>query len=116
MTGPVPAPHPTATPRPTGPTTSPGGPYPTGDISTSRSASVLSISGGRDGLATPDDIAASTANLPASATFLGIDGAVHTFFGDYGTQPGDGTPSISHDEARAEISRAAVDFVNELNE
>jgi len=90
--------------------------YPTGDISTSLRASVLSISGGRDGLATPDDIAASTANLPASATFLVIDGAVHTFFGDYGTQPGDGTPSISHDEARAEISRAAVDFVNELNE
>lgn len=90
--------------------------YPTGDISTSLRASVLSISGGRDGLATPDDIAASTANLPANATFLVIDGAVHTFFGDYGTQPGDGTPSISHDEARAEISRAAVDFVNELNE
>lgn len=90
--------------------------YPTGDISTSLRASVLSISGGRDGLATPDDIAASTANLPANATFMVIDGAVHAFFGDYGTQPGDGTPTIGHDEARAEISRAAVDFVDRLSD
>jgi hypothetical protein len=90
--------------------------YPTGDISTSLTSSVLSISGSRDGLATPDDIAASTANLPASATFMVIDGAVHSFFGDYGPQPGDGTPTISHDDARTEISRATVDFVNDLSE
>lgn len=53
--------------------------------------------------------------LPASTTFLSIDGAVHSFFGDYGAQPGDGTPTISQDEARTEISRAAVAFVNRLS-
>jgi hypothetical protein len=89
--------------------------YPANDISTSLRASVLSISGSRDGLATPDKIAASKATLPASTTFTSIDGAVHSFFGDYGAQPGDGTPTISHDEARTEVSRATVDFVNNLS-
>ena len=86
--------------------------YPASDISTSLRAPVLSIAGSRDGLATPDKIAASSALLPAASTFLTVEGAVHSFFGDYGPQPGDGTPTISHDEARAVISRAAVDFVD----
>lgn len=89
--------------------------YPASDLSTSLRASVLSISGSRDGLTTPDDVAASVSRLPASTTFLSIDGAVHSFFGDYGAQPGDGTPTISQDEARTEISRAAVAFVNRLS-
>ena len=37
--------------------------------------------------------------MPASATLTSIDGAVHSFFGDNGAQPGDGTPTISHDQA-----------------
>ena len=40
-----------------------------------------------------------------------IEGAVHAFFGDYGPQPGDGEPTISHDEARTQISNASVEFV-----
>jgi hypothetical protein len=43
-----------------------------------------------------------------------IDGAVHAFFGDYGSQPGDGEPTISHDEARTQISNATVGFVAEV--
>ena len=85
--------------------------YPANDISSSLRATVLSISGSRDGLATPDKIAVSKATLPAGASFASIDGAVHSFFGDYGAQPGDGTPTISQDEARSQISRASVDFV-----
>ncbi len=86
--------------------------YPASDISTSLRAPVLSIAGSRDGLATPDKIAASRTLLPADATFMTVEGAVHSFFGDYGAQPGDGTPTISQDVARAEISGAAVDFVD----
>lgn len=89
--------------------------YPASDISSSLRAPVLSVSGSRDGLATPDQIAASAATLPASTTFVTIDGAVHSFFGDYGTQPGDGTPTISHDEARTRISRVTLDFVDTLS-
>ena len=85
--------------------------YPASDMSTSLSSGVLSISAGNDGLATPADIEASKANLPSSSEFLVIDGAVHAFFGDYGTQSGDGIPTISQDTARAQISAASLDFV-----
>lgn len=89
--------------------------YPANDISSSLGATVLSISGSQDGLATPDEIAASRAFLPPGATFTSVDGAVHSFFGDYGAQRGDGRPTISRGQARAEISGAAVDFVNMLS-
>ena len=36
---------------------------------------------------------------------------MHAYFGDYGPQPGDGTPTITHDDARSRISTATVDFV-----
>ena len=85
--------------------------YPAGDMSGSLSAAVLSISGTNDGLATPADIEASRANLPADAEFVPIEGAVHAFFGDYGPQPGDGEPAISRDEARTQISAESVRFV-----
>jgi hypothetical protein len=88
--------------------------YPASDISSSLTAAVESVSGSRDGLATPANIEASRANLPADAGFTVIEGAAHAQFGDYGPQPGDGTPTISDDEARTEISQAAVGFVDGL--
>ena len=51
---------------------------------------VLSISGSADGLTTPADIEASKANLPPTTTYVVIEGASHSTFGDYGDQPGDG--------------------------
>ena len=89
--------------------------YPANGISTSLTAQVLSISGTDDGLATPASIRASQRNLPASTTYIQITGGVHSYFGDYGPQPGDGTPTISHADARAQISRDSVVFVNELS-
>jgi hypothetical protein len=86
--------------------------YPATDMSASLTAPVLSISGSDDGLATPAKIAESKANLPATSVFEVIDGAVHAYFGDYGPQPGDGTPSITHDQARTQISALTVGFVN----
>ncbi|MGB7982568.1 MAG: alpha/beta family hydrolase [Candidatus Nanopelagicales bacterium] len=88
--------------------------FPASDLSESLTAQVLSVSGTRDGLATPADVEASRPNLPADARFEAIDGAVHAFFGDYGPQPGDGQPGISHDQARAQISRASVEFVTRV--
>jgi hypothetical protein len=85
--------------------------YPAGDLSDMADVGVLSVSGTRDGLATPDDIEASQANLPADAQFEAVDGAVHSSFGDYGPQPGDGEPIISQDEARTRISNASGGFV-----
>lgn len=85
--------------------------YPAGDLSSSLTAAVLSVSGSDDGLATPADIEASRADLPASARFEVIDGAVHSYFGDYGPQRGDGIPTITHDRARAEIQARTLPFV-----
>ena len=88
--------------------------YPASDMRSSLTSAVTSISGSEDGLATPADIDASRADLPAAAAFVVVEGAVHAFFGDYGPQPGDGTPTVTHDQARAEISQASLDFVTAL--
>ena len=86
--------------------------YPASDMSASLTVPVLSISGSEDGLATPRDIDLSRADLPPSAQFTQIVGAVHAFFGDYGVQPGDGTATIDQDTARSQIAKASLDFVD----
>jgi pimeloyl-ACP methyl ester carboxylesterase len=88
--------------------------YPASDMSSTLTAEVLSIYASNDGLATPADIDASRADLPAAAQFVEIDGAVHSYFGDYGPQPGDGTPTISQADARQQISFQSVGFVGRL--
>ena len=88
--------------------------YPATDMSQSLKIDVLSISGSNDGLATPEKIAASRADLPATTIYVVIEGGVHAYFGDYGPQPGDGTPTISQDVAREEISEVTLEFVNAL--
>jgi Alpha/beta hydrolase family len=85
--------------------------YPASDLSGSLQALVTSVSGTQDALATPQDIEDSRSDLPPGSSFVPIEGAVHAFFGDYGPQPGDGQPTISHDEARTQISNASVEFV-----
>ncbi|MEQ6903335.1 alpha/beta hydrolase [Nocardioides sp. YIM 152588] len=88
--------------------------YPAEDLSDSLTAAVASISGSRDGLSTPERVEESRADLPADAEFTVVEGAVHAFFGDYGAQSGDGTPTISRDVARHQISEASVAFVEGL--
>jgi len=88
--------------------------YPAGDISESLTASVESISGSQDGLAMPAKIDASRVDLPAASNFTQIEGAVHAQFGDYGPQPGDGVPTISDDDARNQISEAALAYLESL--
>lgn len=90
--------------------------YPATDIRDSLKVPVASISGSRDGLATPAKIKASKANLPADAEFTVIEGASHAQFGAYGLQPGDSTPSISNEDARRQISDASVGFVGSLTQ
>jgi pimeloyl-ACP methyl ester carboxylesterase len=61
---------------------------------------VLSLGGEEDGLSTPQKIADAASLLPADAEFIEIPGASHASFGDYGPQPGDGTPTISDADMR----------------
>ena len=67
---------------------------------------VLSISGSRDGLSTPDKIADARPLLPADARFVEIEGLNHAGFGDYGDQPGDNTATLTTEQERDEITDA----------
>jgi predicted dienelactone hydrolase len=74
------------------------------------SIGVLSIAGSEDGLSTPQKIADNRHLLPADAQLVEIAGASHSSFGDYGLQPGDGTPTISDDDMIQQITDAAAQF------
>ena len=44
------------------------------------------------------------AELPPTAEFVRIEGAIHSYFGDYGEQRGDGTPTLSRQAAQDQIA------------
>ena len=89
--------------------------FPAGDALASWTDLVVtSISGDRDGLATPQDIADSRKDLPPQTRFVVIPGAVHADFGDYGAQRGDGERAIGHEEAQREIIAASLRFMREV--
>jgi Alpha/beta hydrolase family len=67
-----------------------------------------SVSGDRDALVTPADVAKSKANLPAGTTYVVIPGASHASFGAYGHQPGDGTPTADPAAVQDQVVAAAV--------
>ena len=81
--------------------------YPLGSLADS-GLRVASVSGTRDGLATPADIEASRPDLPADTTYTAVDGGVHAFFGDYGPQPGDGRPTTDRATAQSAIVAAST--------
>lgn len=71
---------------------------------------VLTIEGTEDGLSTPEKIADAADLLPASAELVTLEGAAHAQFGDYGAQPGDGTPTATDDDVRAALTEALISF------
>ncbi|MDM7892577.1 alpha/beta hydrolase [Curtobacterium caseinilyticum] len=75
---------------------------------------VLSVSGSRDGLSTPDKVATARDELPSTARMVEIEGANHAAFGAYGDQPGDRTATIPREDARAQISATIEDWVRTL--
>lgn len=83
--------------------------YPLAELSGREDLTVASISGSADGLTTPSDIESRADLLPADTMFTEVDGAVHSSFGDYGAQPGDGEPTVEHEVAQQQIVRATVD-------
>jgi pimeloyl-ACP methyl ester carboxylesterase len=87
--------------------------YPESDLS-GQGFPVTSISGSEDGLATPAKISASAVRLPPGTTFREITGAVHSFFGDYGTQPGDGIPTIDRGSGQDQIVAATVALLDRV--
>jgi pimeloyl-ACP methyl ester carboxylesterase len=88
--------------------------YPVNDMSERSGLAVMSVFGTDDGLATPADIEERASDLPASTEYVAIDGAIHSFFGDYGLQRGDGTPAVSRTVAQGEIAAASLRFLETI--
>ncbi len=76
---------------------------------------ITSVYGTRDGLATPDKIAASRALLPADTRWVAIEGGNHAQFGWYGSQAGDNPAAIEHEEQQNQTINAALELLASVN-
>ena len=81
------------------------GAYSTEDLSETE-LSVLSVYGSEDLVMDREKYAQCKANLPADFQELVIPGGCHAYFGMYGEQKGDGTPSIPRQEQIALTAEA----------
>jgi hypothetical protein len=84
--------------------------YPDRDLSHAPLAAAA-ISGERDTVISGARLDGSRVQLPPGTAFTVVPGAVHAFFGDYGPQPGDGTPTASRADAQREIVAATERFL-----
>jgi pimeloyl-ACP methyl ester carboxylesterase len=89
--------------------------YPVNDMSARAELDVMSVFGTNDAIATPEDIEESAAELPPSTAFVPIDGAIHSYFGDYGPQRGDGTADVTRETAQGEIADASLRLLEEID-
>lgn len=90
--------------------------YPAGSASLAgRSLPVTSISASLDGLATPEKIAASRALLPATTTWIVIQGGDHAQFGWYGPQAGDHPASIPRQAQQNQVIAATLELLKRIS-
>jgi hypothetical protein len=85
--------------------------FPASDLSDRSNLRTVSIFGTNDELTTLSEIEASRADLPDGTSFVPVAGAVHSHFGDYGLQPGDGEPGLPRAEAQELIIGATLAFL-----
>ena len=74
---------------------------------------VLSVYGSGGGGMNQDSYEKNRANLPADTTEIVLDGGCHAQFGSYGSQDGDGVPTISGEEQVRQTAEAIVAFVGQ---
>lgn len=89
--------------------------YPVNDMSQRADLAVMSVYGTNDDIATPQEIDESAAELPPSTDFVRIEGAIHSYFGDYGPQRGDGTPDVTREAAQREITDASLRLLEAID-
>ncbi len=82
------------------------GSYSTADLSQT-DLEVLSVYGSEDKVLNAEKYKENLPNLPTDFTEIIIDGGCHAYFGTYGAQDGDGTPTISNEE-QIEITATAI--------
>ena len=73
------------------------GSYSTADLSDDE-LEVLSIYGSEDQVLNREKYNDNISNLPEDFKEIVIEGGCHAYFGMYGAQDGDGTPSITNEE------------------
>lgn len=86
------------------------GSYSTADLTQAR---VLSLYGSEDGVMNREKYAKYRPNLPNDAVERIVDGGCHAGFGMYGTQEGDGTPTITSAEQVKIAAKLIKEFVQE---
>ncbi len=84
--------------------------YSTVDL-TDSGLTVLSVYGEYDQVLNMEKYEKYKSNLPDDYTEMVIEGGCHSYFGSYGLQEGDGTPTITEEE---QISTTA-DYINWIN-
>ena len=72
---------------------------------------VLSLLGENDQVVNRDALDAAWSRLPADTERVVIEGGVHSFFGRYGPQAGDGLPSVPRVAAETQLLQAVDDFL-----
>ncbi len=87
------------------------GSYSTADLSSSDLA-VLSVYGSEDNVMNREKYDENKSNLPNDFIEIVIDGGCHAYFGMYGVQDGDGTPTITN----AEQIRSTVESIVKIME
>ena len=68
---------------------------------------VTSVFGSQDGLVSAAEIEKSKADLPPGTSYVEVPGAAHSWFGDYGEQPGDNPGTGDRVAAQAAMTEAA---------
>lgn len=86
------------------------GAYSTADL-TDTSLSALCAYGTEDGVLNRQKYEEDRDNLPADTREDVIQGGCHAYFGDYGAQEGDGTPTISREDQTEQAAEAIEQLV-----
>lgn len=74
---------------------------------------VISIYGSEDKVLNREKYEKNRSNLPADLTEYVIDGGCHAYFGVYGHQDGDGTPTISNQQQIELTAQQLADWIAE---
>lgn len=91
------------------------GSYSTADLSKT-DLSVLSIYGSEDQVLNLEKYQQYKVNLPEDFTEIVIEGGCHAFFGMYGPQEGDGTPTITNEEQLRRTAEAVAALIEQTPE
>ena len=71
----------------------------------------LSIYGSNDTVLNKKEYEKNKSNFPSGYKEVVIEGGIHSYFGDYGNQRGDGTPTITRDEQITKTKEEVLSFI-----